>query len=330
MGGGEGSGARGGGPLVAGVDVGGTKVYGCVLDPTRPTEALAEVRRDTPRGGDAVLDAVVAVVHDVAEAAGLSGVAALAGVGVGVPGLVDRGGMLRLAPNLPGVADLAVGPRLEERLGTPVTVENDATAATWAEVRAGAAEGAEDAVMVTLGTGIGAGVVMGGRLQRGAHGFAGEAGHTLVDPHGPPCPCGRRGCWERYASGSGLGRLARDAAMAGRAEAVVAQAGGDPEQVRGEHVTAAAAAGDEGALAVVEDFGWWLAVGVANLVNLLDPAVVVVGGGLVDAGEVLLAPTRRAYDGLVLGVGHRPAVPIVRAALGNHAGAIGAALLIAP
>ncbi len=151
-------------------------------------------------------------------------------------------------------------------------------------------------VLVTLGTGIGGGLIVGDELVRGAAGFAGEPGHMVVDPNGPPCPCGRRGCWERYASGSGLGRLGREAAEAGRAGAVVALAGGDPEAVRGEHVTAAAAGGDPEALAVMADFAWWVALGMANLVNLLDPEVVIIGGGLAEAGELLLGPTRAAFE----------------------------------
>jgi glucokinase len=182
-------------------------------------------------------------------------------------------------------------------------------------------------VLVTLGTGIGGGIVAGGELQHGAAGFAGEPGHMVVDPHGPPCPCGRRGCWERYASGSGLGRLARDAAYAGQAEVVLALAGGDPEDVRGEHVTTAAADGDAEAIAVLRDFAWWVALGVSNLENLLDPEVVVIGGGLAEAGELLLGPTRDAYATLVLGYEYRPPVRIVGAELGAEAGAIGAGLL---
>src|SRR5439155_4267659 len=138
------------------------------------------------------------------------------------------------APNLPGVAELPLRARLSLRLGLPVQVDNDATCAAWAEREAGAGRGADDMVLVTLGTGIGGGLVRGGALDRGAHGFAGEIGHMVVDPHGPPCPCGRTGCWERFASGSGLGRLARDAAHGGRAARMVALAGGDPEAVRGE------------------------------------------------------------------------------------------------
>jgi glucokinase len=148
-----------------------------------------------------------------------------------------------------------------------------------------------------------------------------------VDPQGPRCPCGRRGCWERFASGSGLARLARDAAFAGRIPGVVALAGGDAEDVRGEHVTRAAATGDHGALSVMADFGWWVALGIAALVNVLDPEVVVVGGGLVAAGDLLLEPTRAAYLDLVLAPAHRPPVEIRAAALGERAGAVGAALL---
>src|SRR5207248_1383416 len=150
---------------------------------------------------------------------------------------------------------------------------NDATCATWGERQMGAARGRDDVAVVTLGTGIGGGFVLGGRLYRGANGFAGEVGHMIVDPKGPPCPCGRRGCWERFASGSGLARLAREAAESGRGHRLVELAGGDVEAVRGEHVTRAAAEGDAEAIQVFRDFGWWAALGIANLVNTLDPEV---------------------------------------------------------
>lgn len=314
-------------PAVAGVDVGGTKILGRVLDPADDLRALAEWRVDTPRGAEEV----VAAIHDVVAALDAEPAVAAAGgigaVGVGVPGLVDRDGVLRFAPNLPGVVEYPVQARLRERLGRHVAVDNDANCATWCEFRLGAARGTSDAVLVTLGTGIGAGIVTNGRPHRGAHGFAGEPGHMQIDPNGPPCPCGRRGCWERFASGSGLGRLARDAAAAGRADHVVELAGGDPEDVRGEHVTRAALDGDGDARAIMRDFAWWFAVGVANLVNILDPDIVVVGGGLTAAGDLFLDPARDAFAELVLAVEHRPTVPIVAAACGPQAGAIGAALL---
>jgi glucokinase len=224
---------------------------------------------------------------------------------------------MRFGPNLPGVLDVAFARVLGERLGRAVVVDNDATCAAWAEHERGAARGANHSITVTLGTGIGAGITVKGEVLRGAHGFAGEPGHMVVDPSGPLCPCGRRGCWERYASGSGLGWLAREAAVAGVASRVVALAGGDPESVRGEHVT------------VVRRFAWWVALGVANLVNILDSEVVVIGGGLAEAGDLMLDPIRSAYQELVMGAAHRPVVPIVQAELGEQAGAWGAALLAA-
>lgn len=323
---------------MVGVDIGGTKILGQVLDPADPTRVLAERRTATPTGADAVVDAVVGVVERTFADVGvvLPGGRADAGaahrgtdvaVGVGAPGLVDVAGVLRFAPNLPGVVHLPLRERLEARLGVPCAVDNDATVAALGEAGLGAGRGVDDVVVVTLGTGIGGGIVLGGRIWRGANGFAGEPGHVMVDPHGPPCPCGRRGCWERYASGSGLGRIARDAAQAGRASAVVAAAGGDPDLVRGEHVGVAAAARDPEALAIVEEFAWWVAAGVANLVNVLDPGAVVIGGGLVAMGELLLDPVRRAYEGLVLAADEREPVRIELAELGEDAGAVGAWLL---
>jgi glucokinase len=180
--------------------------------------------------------------------------------------------------------------------------------------------------MVTLGTGIGGGIISGGRLNEGANRFAGEFGHMVIDPHGPLCPCGKQGCWERYASGSGLGQLGREAALGDRAPAVRALAGGDPEAVRGEHVTEAARMGDADALDIMSRFAWWLALGLANLANILDPAVIVLGGGLIQAGDVLLGPVRAAFAALVE-AGEERGVRIEAAALGERAGAIGAALV---
>lgn len=314
-----------GSPLVAGLDLGGTKILGRVLDPAEPRTAIAEVRVDTPRGAEAIVGALADVVARLDDAAP----APVDVVGIGAAGQVDLAGVLRYAPNLPGVIELPVADELGPRVGRPVVVDNDANAATVAEARLGAARGAASAVLVTLGTGIGAGLIVDGGLYRGAAGMAGEPGHMVVDPGGPPCPCGRRGCWERFASGSGLGRLARDAAAAGHADRVVELAGGDAEAVRGEHVTRAALEGDTDAAEVLRQFAWWVALGVANLVNVLDPEVVVIGGGLAQAGDLLLGPVRSAYTGLVLAPDHRPPVRLATAELGSEAGAIGAALLAA-
>ncbi len=315
-------------PLVCGLDLGGTKLLGLVADPAGDQPLVLD-KVPAPRGTDAVVDGLVALATDLSDRAAAAGSGQVVAVGLGAPGLVDRTGTLRYGPNIAGVVDVPFAELLSDRLGLPVVVENDATCAAWAEHERGAARGANHSLTVTLGTGIGAGMTVKGEILRGAHGYAGEAGHMVVDPNGPRCPCGRRGCWERYASGSGLGWLAREAAVAGVASRVVELAGGDPEAVRGEQVTAAAAEGDAEALAVLEKFGWWVALGVANLVNVLDSEIVVIGGGLAEAGDLLLDPIRAAYGELVMGATHREPVPIVQAQLGERAGAWGAALLAA-
>lgn len=310
----------GAGPAASiGVDIGGTKCLGVVVAGDR---VVAEHRVPTPRTGPELVDAVAAVVERLSGPGGAD-----APVGVGAPGLVDDTGALRFAPNLPGVTELPLRRLLAERLhGHSIVVDNDATGACWAETRLGAARGRSHVLMATIGTGIGGGLVAGGVLQRGRHGFAGEIGHMVVDPGGPRCPCGQAGCWERFASGSGLGWIAREAAQAGVARRVVELAGGDPEAVRGEHVTVAAGEGDDEALAVMARFAWWMALGLANLANAFDPELIVLGGGMVEAGPVLLEPVRAAFGRLLEGADHRPLVPIVAAQLGERAGAVGAAL----
>ncbi|HET6949647.1 MAG TPA: ROK family protein [Acidimicrobiales bacterium] len=311
------------GRLLAGIDVGGTKVLGVALDPEDPSRVVGEVRVPTPVGQEALLDAMADVVRRLS--AGRDGT--VGAVGVGIAGLVDRSGVLHVGPNLPGLRGVRVGEELDRRLGLPVRVDNDATCAAWGEHLGGAARGARDAVCVTLGTGIGAGIVADGELVRGAHGFGGEAGHMIVDPHGPPCPCGRRGCWERLASGSGLAWLGAQAVADGRFPrgAELAAAAGGP--LRGEQVTRAAAEGDEGALAVIESLAWWVALGLGNLVTLLDSSLIVIGGGLIEVGDLLLEPVRRAFATQVMAPAERTDVRIVGAELGDRAGAIGAALL---
>ncbi len=306
------------GAVSVGVDIGGTKALAVALAGTR---VVAEARVATPDGATALLDAIAALALEVA------GERPLAAVGAGMPGLVDRDGVLHFAPNLQGITGLAVRSELEHRLGVPVRVDNDATCAAWAERALGAATGLDDVILITLGTGIGGGIVTGGHLTRGANGFAGEVGHMVVDPDGPECPCGRRGCWERFASGSALARLGREAALGRRAAAVLDLAGGDPEAILGEHVTEAAAAGDAEACALVAELGRWVGLGLANLANILDPEAFVVGGGLVEMGDLLLDPVRVAFASLLEGRAWRPAIPVVAAALGSRAGAIGAGCL---
>ncbi|MGH8996225.1 MAG: ROK family protein [Acidimicrobiales bacterium] len=322
------------GPVAIGVDIGGTKVRGVALD--KHGSVVAEVRVSTPQAEDPVVPAATHAGADVVAAVctvvaslrqRLGEVSGPVDVGVGAPGMVDLHGVLRFAPNLASASGADLCGLLSAALPEArVVVENDANCAALAELRFGALAGVRHGVMVTLGTGIGGGVVIDHMVVLGSHGFAGEIGHMIVDPSGPACPCGRRGCWERYASGGGLGRLAREAAYAGRLPHVVAQAGGDPENVHGEDITRAALGGDLGALGVLEELGWWVALGLANLVTMVDPDRFVIGGGLVSAGDLLLKPTREAFATLVEGGAARPGIEIEGAALGERAGAIGAAL----
>ncbi|MDQ6839138.1 MAG: ROK family protein [Actinomycetota bacterium] len=315
------------GPTI-GVDIGGTKILGVRLGPDHLPEA--QVKVSTPGDGRRAVEVVGQVIAALAVVPAVSGAddTAPSAVGVGIPGLVDGHDVLRFSPHLPDLVGFGLSEHLlVEHAGARRWFGNDATAAGWAEHLLGAATDADEVVMVTLGTGIGGGLIHGGRLAEGANRFAGEFGHMVVDPYGPLCPCGKQGCWERYASGSGLGLLGREAAMAGQAGRVIDLAGGDPEAVRGEHVTLAAAEGDLAAVAIMGRFAWWLALGLANLANILDPAVIVVGGGLIDAGEVLMDPVRRAFANLVEAGEQRGGVAIRSAALGSRAGAVGAALL---
>jgi len=302
-----------------GIDVGGTKAQAVVLD--RAGEVIESAQRPTPRG-DHSLDTLIDVLIELADVVGHDGT-----LGVGVPGLVTRDGVLRAAPNLDGVADFAIADLLSARFGSAVYVDNDATCATVAEWQLGAGMGTTDMMLVTLGTGIGGGVVSNGRLQRGSHGFAGEFGHMVIDPSGPLCPCGRRGCWERYASGSGLAMLAREAATGHRLHDVVRHAGGDPQAVRGEHVQQAARDGNAEALAVIDDFARWVALGLVNLTNACDPELFVLGGGLAAGADLFIDPIRRWYGELLYQPHLREIPGIEFATWGPLAGAVGAALL---
>jgi glucokinase len=248
-----------------------------------------------------------------------------ASVGVGLPGSVTRAGTITSSPHLPGVVDFDAAGALASRLGRPAAVTNDATAAVLAEWRFGAGRGVDDLVMITMGTGIGGGIIVGGRLMLGAHGYAGEFGHMSIDPVGPDCPCGQRGCWERFASGSAIVLEAQRVARQGGLEAVVTAAG-SVGAITAEVVVASAAAGDAGAIAVLDHFARWMAAGLANLTNAFDPARFVLGGGLVGAADVF-APMLRDHCAAAVYASDLRALPeICFAQLGEHAGAVGAAL----
>lgn len=295
--------------MYVGVDVGGTKVLAVEL--LEDGVVGRSARRATPRHG-ARADDLEVVLHEAVTEVAAGRV--VTGVGLSVAGLVDPvRDLVRFATHLPWVED-PVRARLAERWQLPVVLDNDANCAAVAELTLGAARGVDSFVLVTVGTGIGGAVVDGGRLVRGANGMAGEFGHMQVVPDGVPCQCGLSGCWEQYASGTTLPRLIGDER---------------PELTDGLAVGVAAVSGDRVARAAVAEVGDWLGVGVANLVSALDPALVVVGGGVSAVGDLLLDPARVALGRSVLAAGHRRLPPIVRARFGPEAGAVGAAYLAA-
>jgi glucokinase len=308
--------------LTIGVDVGGTKVAAGAVD--EQGRIVEKVKRSTPAASP---DESVRVIGEVV--AELLRRHQADAVGIGAAGFVDEtGSVVAFAPNL-AWRDEPVRKLVEEHIGRPVIVENDATAAVWAETTMGAARGYEHVILITVGTGIGAGMVLGGSLYRGRFGMAGEPGHYRVVPDGRLCGCGNRGCWEQYASGSALVAEAREFASRspGAAVRLLQLAGGRVEGIDGPVITRAAQEGDAGALRCFDTVGSWLGAGLADLAAILDPGCFVIGGGVSEAGDLLVGPARVAFASGLTGRGHREYAEIKLAQLGADAGLIGAAAL---
>ena len=306
--------------LTIGVDVGGTKVAAGLVD--EDGTILRRTRRPTPSASpDDVEDVIAACVVELAEGTGAGA------VGIGAAGFVtvDRSTVL-LAPNL-AWRDEPLREAVSGRVGLPVVVENDANAAAWGEYRFGAGRGESDLVLVTVGTGIGGGIVLGGRLHRGRFGIGGEIGHLQMVPGGRRCGCGQNGCWEQYSSGRALLREAREIADVRREHGarLLELGGGRIEGIEAIEVTQAAREGDPAALECFAAVGAALGQGLADLAAVLDPGAFVLGGGVADAGELLLDPTRRSFEARLTGRGSRPVADVRLAALGNDAGLVGAA-----
>ena len=307
---------------VIGVDIGGTNLTAGAVDSSLGVHHRARrvvAGRDLPT----LLDTITGAVEEVREAAG----GEVDAVGFGIPCLIDdERGLAASSVHLP-IAGLAFADVMAERIGLPAFVDNDANVALLAEHRHGAARGERVAAMLTLGTGVGGAILAGGELFRGAQGAAGEFGHMIVDPDGPPCGpgCPSRGCLEAFVSGSALAREARAAARREPASGLGrALAGG--REIAGPLVTELAHDGDQGARAVLRELGEWLGLGLVSVVNIVNPDVVVIGGGVSGAGELILEPARAVLErrGLALPARH---VAIRAARFGAEAGMLGAAVL---
>lgn len=305
--------------MAVGVDLGGTKIAAGLVD--EGGVVRREVRRETPDGPDAVVDAIGDALDE------LGSEARDRPIGIGAAGFVDAARRTVLfSPNLRW-RDVPLADAVAERTGCAVVLENDANAAAWAESRFGAGTGAASMVLITVGTGIGGGIVLDGSLVRGGFGIAGEFGHLALVPGGRPCGCGQEGCWEQYASGSALTRAAREVVTGGTAAAAALRAAcqGDPERLQGGDVQEAAAGGDPAAIALLADTGRWLGAGMAAVTAVLDPGVIVVGGGVVANGDLLLDPARAEFRRRLPAAEHRPVAAIRPARLGPGAGIVGAA-----
>lgn len=307
--------------LNIGIDIGGTKIAGGAV--SADGAIVQKLRVRTPADTAAVIDAVVDMVDR------LSAEHEIAAVGVAAAGFIDRArSTVIYAPNI-SWRDEPLRAKLRSRIDRPVIIENDANAAGWAEFRFGAGRDVDHMVMLTLGTGVGGAVVMDGKLYRGGHGIAGELGHVRFMRDGLLCGCGQKGCLEQYASGRALQREANALADAGGIGVPLAALRAEAGRIKGTAISRLVVAGDEGASEAVRRIAMALGEACGGFQAVLDPELFVIGGGVAQLGDRLLAPVRSAYNASVPGFGHRPVAEFAIAGLGNEAGLIGAADLAA-
>jgi glucokinase len=309
--------------VTIGIDVGGTKIAAGVVDDAGKVIARRRIATAAMHP-TAVVAGIVKVAQELMAAA-----PGATGIGIGAAGLIDgEHGIVMSAPNI-AWENVPLRAMVTDRLKLPVVLDNDANVAALGEALHGAGERYGDQIMVTVGTGIGGGVVIAGKIYRGAHGFGAELGHMIVDAsNSAQCPCGNHGCLEALASGNSIGRRARERAKEPGATAVLKLAAGDVSAITGELVGEAAMAGDEWATAILAETAGWLGVGLANFVNIFDPdAIIVAGGAATGTGELLLGPARSRMAGLIIGHAWRTPPPVLAAALGYDSGLVGAAAL---
>lgn len=310
--------------VCVGIDLGGTFIKCALLGQDLATEAELESPTPTDGGADKVVETMASSTERLIRQAGLAR-ERIVGVGVGSPGPLDlAAGVVIGMPNIPGFENVPLRDQLSKRLGLPVVLENDANAAALGEFLVGGGRGVNDMVLLTLGTGIGGGIVIGGELLHGVHGIGAEVGHMIVEPGGEQCGCGQRGCLERYASATYLAQYARRLVEKEKRESVLADVLRAKGDISSRDVQEALAGGDELARQVWDRAVRFLAVGCVNLCRILDPERIVLGGGMAKAGEDLLAPLGRHFrrEHWVLA---EPKTTLALTQLGNNAGVIGAA-----
>jgi glucokinase len=311
-------------PLVIGIDLGGTKISTALVNGDgkiiaqdyRETQAIAGPQVVVGRALDSAREVMAQAEVEQSQ---------VAAVGIGAPGSVDiKTGVVVAPPNLPGWDRVPLRQLVEDGLGIKAFLENDANAAALGEHRLGAGRGTEHMIYVTVSTGIGGGLILDGRLYHGVSGMAGEIGHITVMPYGPLCGCGNRGCLEALASGTAIAREARERVVRGVPTLMADLAEGDLERITAKLVAEAARQGDVEAQEIIDQAMRYLGVGMANLANLFNPQLIVIGGGLTNIGELLFGPVRRVVDQRAFRA-QSQALRIVRAELGDDVGVLGAA-----
>lgn len=304
-----------------GIDLGGTNIVAGVVDENYQILTKASVKTNLPRPEQEIAADMAAVARQAAEEAGLS-LDQIEWVGVGTPGIANSAtGIIEYSNNL-GFCNTPMVQYLEEALGRPAFIENDANAAAYGEYVAGAAKGAKHAVCITLGTGVGGGIIIDGKIYCGSNFGGAEIGHTVIDVNGPMCSCGRKGCFEVFSSATGLIRMTKEA-LAAHPESAMK----DEERITGRTAFNYMRAGDEIAKQVVDDYIRYLAAGITNTINIFQPDVLCIGGGVCNEGDPLLLPMKEIVKKEVYTRNSPKNTEIVIAKLGNDAGIIGAAFL---
>ncbi len=311
--------------LRIGIDLGGTNIVASVVNDEYKILGTGKTPTNVPRSPEEIFDDIAAVCREAMEKAGVS-IAEIASVGMGTPGTVNSDGVIEFANNL-GFNNLPAKDMLKERLGNiPVFIDNDANCAALGEAYAGCGNGAKNFVAVTLGTGVGSGIIVDGKIVSGVNNAGGECGHMVIMTDGEPCTCGRRGCWEAYASATALIRQTK-AAMAEYPDSIMHEIAKEEGKVSGRTSFDAMRKGDIAAIKVVNNYIKYVACGLINLVNALQPEIICVGGGICNEGETLLKPLRRYVQAERYSIHSKIQTKIMKAELGNDAGVIGAALL---
>ena len=312
-------------PLILGIDLGGTKILTSVVDPEG--KMLSRDHSVTPaaEGPEGVIQTILASAERALEGASIT-IDRISAVGVGAPGLADtEAGILFTSPNLPGWKDVPLRDIIQAKLKKKAFLINDGNAAALGEYYFGAAKGVPHFIYITISTGIGGGIIVDGKVLSGSKGMAGEIGHMTIWDEGPPCHCGSQGCWEALASGTALARAARKRIETGADTAILSLAEGKIEKVTAQTVQSAAEKGDSIANELILKNAYYFGVGLANLVNIFNPEMIVIGGGLSNMGDRLLKP---AYEVAERRAFHRAyrSVRFVPAALGRNSGVLGAAV----